>query len=423
MRSEWHQQSGLVRCKHDSGRYSLMRLLTVIFLVTCAFGAVKPIAPPGVKPVGPYSPGILTDDFLYVSGQGAKDAAGQFPADTEGQLSNVLENIKTIVEAAGLTMEHVVYTQAYLTGGADEIALDRVYRKYFPKAPPARATIGVSKLPGTPVEISAVAVRDLSRKKVVTPAGRKAGVAFSAGVIAVDRLYLSTELGSDPDTGRIPQDPTAQVDLALSNMERTLKAAGIGFANMVFVNPYLTPSMPMGLMNKVYAGHFEFGNTPARATIQVTALQGGANIAFTGVAVMDLARRRAVRPRNMEPSATASPCVFGGDTLFCSAKSGFIPGPHGGIYAATVETQLRQTMRNLLDGLEEAGLNFMSVVASNVYLDDLDEFSRMNGVYAEYFESAPPSRTTIQQLKPANRDVNARGIYPTLEQISIIAVR
>src|SRR6202023_3116312 len=126
------------------------------------------------------------------------------------------------------------------------------------------------------------------------------------------------------------------------------------------------------------------GNTPARATINVAALPGGANITFTGVAVRDLSKRRAVRPKNMEPSPTASPCVFAGDTFYCSAKSGFIPGVNGGIYASTVETQLRQTMRNLLDNLEEAGMNFSNVVASNVYLDNADDFARMNGVYTQY---------------------------------------
>ncbi len=400
-----------------------MRLITATLCLTCAFGAVKPITPPSIKVIGPYSPGILTEDFLYVSGQGAKDAAGQIPPDTEGQLRNVLENVRMVVEAAGLTMEHVVYTQVYLTGGVDEAPLDRVFRKYFPKAPPARSTINVVKLPATPVEISAVAVRDLSRRTVVTPPGNEAGAAFSAAVRAGDRLYLSGVFGRDPNTGRIPEDPAEQVRLALSHLERTLKAAGVGFANMVFVNPYLTGNIPMRVMNEVYAGRFEFGNTPARATIQVAALPGGANIEFTGIAVMDLARRSAVRPKNMEPSATASPCVFAGDALFCSAKSGFIPGQHGGIYAATVETQLRQTMRNLLDGLEEAGLNFSNVVASNVYLDDLDEFARMNGVYAEYFGSAPPARTTVQQLPTAGHAPSDKGIYPTLEQISIIAVR
>jgi enamine deaminase RidA (YjgF/YER057c/UK114 family) len=125
----------------------------------------------------------------------------------------------------------------------------------------------------------------------------------------------------------------------------------------------------------------------------------------------------------MDPSPTASPCVFAGDTLFCSAKSGFIPGVNGGIYAGAVETQLRQTMRNLLDGLEEAGMNFSNVVASNVYLDNLDEFAQMNAVYAEYFPSDPPARTTVQQLAPGKRQADAKGHWPTLEQISIIAVR
>jgi 2-iminobutanoate/2-iminopropanoate deaminase len=125
----------------------------------------------------------------------------------------------------------------------------------------------------------------------------------------------------------------------------------------------------------------------------------------------------------MEPSATASPCVFAGDALFCSAKSGFIPGVHGGIYASTVETQLRQTMRNLLDGLEEAGMNFSNVVSSNVYLDNVDEFDGMNKVYAEYFSDPRPARTTIQQMTPAVRSADVKGHWPTLEQISIVAVR
>ena len=310
-----------------------------------------------------------------------------------------------------------------MSDASDEGPLNRVWTRYFPKAPPARSTIGVARLPGTPVEMSAVAVRDLSLKKPVAPPGYPASSPLSPGVLAGGRLYLSGFLGRDINTGRIPEDAGAQVDLSLDRMEATLKAAGLDFRNMVFVNPYLTDKIPMGVMNRAYAKRFEFGNTPARATIQVAGLPSGANIEFTGVAVVDLAQRRAVRPKNMEPSATASPCVLAGDTLFCSAKSGFIPGVNGGIYASTVETQLRQTMRNLLDGLEEAGMSFADAVATNVYLDNIDEFTQMNGIYAEYFRDTPPSRTTIQQIAPGKRQGDARGRWPTLEQISIIAVK
>ena len=56
----------------------------------------------------------------------------------------MFENVKTIVEAAGLTMEHVVYTQVYLTDASDEGPLNQVWKQYFPKSPPARSTIGVA---------------------------------------------------------------------------------------------------------------------------------------------------------------------------------------------------------------------------------------------------------------------------------------
>src|SRR5256885_16223164 len=150
---------------------------------------------------------------------------------------------------------------------------------------------------------------------------------------------------------------------------------------MVFVNPYLTQKVPMRLMNERYARRFEFGNTPARATIEVTALPHHAQIEYTGVAVRDLSLRRAVRPKNIPPSPTAVPCVFAGETLYCSAKSGFIPGAHGGVYATTTAHQLRQTMRNLLDNLEEADMNFDEVAATNAYLDDLSDLPSFDEVY------------------------------------------
>src|SRR5207247_4004035 len=143
--------------------------------------------------------------------------------------------------------------------------------------------------------------------------------------------------------------PIAQVDMALDRLSAVLRAAGLSNSNMVFVNPYLTNEIPMRIMNEHYAARFEFGNTPARATIEVSSLPEGAHIAYTGVAVRDLTRRKAVRPKNMTPSPTASPCVFAGDTLYCSAKSGFIPGPNGGISAASTFTQIPQPRPHTID--------------------------------------------------------------------------
>ncbi|HVQ42449.1 MAG TPA: RidA family protein, partial [Vicinamibacterales bacterium] len=199
------------------------------------------IAPPGPKPVGPYSPGIMAGDFLYVSGQGARDRDGRLPDTADAQVRQTLENVKTIVEAAGLTLEHVVYAQVYLASMSSHDTMDRVWHEYFPKQPPARAVLGVHRMPtDTPVEINAVAFRDLSRRKSIVPAGYPPNSTASAGVMAGDRLYLSGSFGADIGSGRVPADPAAQVQLALDNMKQTLMAAGMDFRHVVFVNPYLT---------------------------------------------------------------------------------------------------------------------------------------------------------------------------------------
>ncbi|HVI78738.1 MAG TPA: RidA family protein, partial [Candidatus Acidoferrum sp.] len=279
------------------------------------------------------------------------------------------------------------------------------------------------RTPDSPLEINAVAVRNLEGKKAVYPPNSSTDGGPPAGMLTYDRLFVSSMAGADPATGKIPDDPGSQVDLALDRMDAVLKAAGMDLKNMVFINPYLTADVPMRIMNERYAKRFQFGDTPARATIQISGLPGGAHIEYTGVAVRDLAQRKAVRPKNMPPSPTASPCVFAGDTLYCSAKDGFIPGPHGGVYATTTPHQLRQTMRNQLDNLEEAEMKFDQVVSTNVYLDNLSDLPAFNEVYVQYSGSVLPARTTVQQIAPTERKPDKDDHFPGLEQISLIAVR
>jgi enamine deaminase RidA (YjgF/YER057c/UK114 family) len=300
-------------------------------------------------------------------------------------------------------MDHVVYVQVYLDDMKQYGALDQVFGDFFPKLPPARGVLGVARLPEPSVQITAVAVRDLRGKQPVVLPSFKPNKAYSFGMLTHDRLFVSTMLGSDPSTGNVPGDPAMQVDFALDRLKMVAEAAGLTLRNMVFVNPYLTSEIPMRTMNERYARRFEFGNTPGRATIEVSSLPEGAHIAYTGVAVRDLAQRR--------------------DTLYCSAKSGFIPGPNGGVFAAATSDQVRQTMRNLLDNLEEADMKFDQVVSTTIYLDDLVEGAAFGKVYRKYFSGILPAQTTVQQIPPAERKRDEEGHFPDLEQVSLIAVR
>ncbi|MGA9812535.1 MAG: RidA family protein, partial [Terriglobales bacterium] len=403
-----------------------MRLLLVGLLLFCAAGAqaqFKAVVPAQAAPGANrfYSPGVEAGDYVYVSGQGPRRPDGSLPATFSAQVQQALDNIKSVVEAAGLTMEHVVYTQVYLEDISKYGEMNRVFAQVFAKTPPARAVLGVARLPQPSIQINAIAVRDLAERRAVHPPGYKSDEPFSPGILTRDQLFISGMPGSDPATGKVPDDPAAQVDFALDRMKAVVEAAGLDLGHMVFVNPYLTADVPTRVMNQHYAQRFEFGNTPARATIEVSSLPEGVHIEYTGVAVRDLKQRQAVRPKNMPPSPTASPCVFAGDILYCSAKSGFIPGPHGGVYASTTAHQLRQTMRNLLDNLEEAGMNFDQVVSTNAYLDDLSDTPGFDEVYAQYFNHTLPARTTIEQIAPTQRAPDKEDHYPDLEQISFIA--
>lgn len=403
-----------------------MRLLLVGLLLSTPLLAQEPargIVPAPTPANRFYSPVVDAGDYVYISGQGPHHPNGTFPATFNAQVRQALDNVKAIVESTGLTMEHVVYTQVYLEDIRTYDEMNKVFGEYFEKTPPARAVLGVARLPEPRVQISAVAVRNLAERRAIYPPDYPADESASPAILTHDRLFISSMSGRDPLSGKVPDDPAAQVDLALDRVEAVVKAAGLELAHMVFVNPYLTVDIPMRVMNERYARRFEFGNTPARATIEVSSLPGGAHIEYTGVAVRDIHQRKSIRPKNMPPSPTASPCVFAGDTLYCSAKSGFIPGPHGGVYASSTAHQLRQTMRNQLDNLEEAEMSFDQVVATNVYLDDLSDLPVFDDVYAQYFGGAQAARTVIQQIPPAERKADKDDHYPDLEQVSLIAIR
>jgi len=394
-----------------------------LLLATAVRAQVRPVEVPHAAVSATHPAAVDAGDYVYISGQSAQRPDGSTPDSFAEQARQALENVKTVVEASGLTMKNVVYVQIYLENVDNYPALIEAFSKYFPGVPPAGAVLGVAKLPHAAIQINAVAVRDLTGLKPVSLPNYKWNEPFSPGMLTHDRLFVSAMQGRDPATGAVPDDPAAQTDLALDGVKAVTEAAGLSFSHMVFVNPYLTLKIPTRVMNEHYAQRFEFGNTPARATIEVSALPEKAQIEYTGVAVRDLSLRHAIRPKNMPPSPTASPCVFAGETLYCSAKSGFIPGPHGGVYGETTAQQLRQTMRNQLDNLEEAEMDFSQVVSTTIYLDDLADSDAFQKVYAEYFKDTLPAQTVLQQVTSANRSPDAQGHFPDLEQMSLIAIK
>lgn len=104
----------------------------------------KPVIPPGSPPpLAPYSPGVVADNILYVSGILALDNEGRVigAGDAVVQTRAVLETIRSIVEAAGGSMADIVFNQIFLKDLADYGAMNSVYKEYFPSEFPARYCI------------------------------------------------------------------------------------------------------------------------------------------------------------------------------------------------------------------------------------------------------------------------------------------
>jgi len=122
--------------------------------------AKRAINPPGTAEGLPFSNGILVGNTLYVAGQegtvNGKLAEGGIGAQTEAALNN----IKKIVEGAGLKMTDVVSVTVYLADLSEFGDMNKVYKTFFPEPRPARATVQVAALVSNArIEISAIAVR------------------------------------------------------------------------------------------------------------------------------------------------------------------------------------------------------------------------------------------------------------------------
>ena len=112
--------------------------------------------------IGPYSQAIEANGMLFLSGQLPVDpATGEFPAGgvTE-QTTQSFENIKSILEEAGLTTANIVKTTVFLADMSLFAEMNAVYAKYFDGDFPARSAVAVKALPkGALVEIECIAVR------------------------------------------------------------------------------------------------------------------------------------------------------------------------------------------------------------------------------------------------------------------------
>lgn len=121
-----------------------------------------PVHPPTAPlPAGPYTHAVAAGDFIFVSGQTAEKPGTDelVPGGIREQTRQVMENIKSILAAAGCTMDDVVKVDAHLADLQDFSGYNQVYGEYFTEPFPARLTVQSVLFAGALLEISVTALR------------------------------------------------------------------------------------------------------------------------------------------------------------------------------------------------------------------------------------------------------------------------
>ena len=115
----------------------------------------------GPKAGGPYSPALRAGGFVFLSGQIPADPqTGELvKGDIQTQCSRVLDNLRLVLEACGLTLDDAVKATVFLKDMNNFAKMNETYGSYFPSKPPARTTVEVARLPkDVDIEIELIAL-------------------------------------------------------------------------------------------------------------------------------------------------------------------------------------------------------------------------------------------------------------------------
>jgi len=238
--------------------------------------------------------------------------------------------------------------------------------------------------------------------KVIKVDNKNVGSASSAGILVNRTLYVAGQDGRN-NSGEVPQDFQKEVRQSLDHVQGVLRAAGMDFGNVVWMNIYLTHLSNMDGMNKVYWKMIG-ADPPARTVLGVASLPNGENIEINCIAVSSAARRRVIHPPGWPQGRHIDPAgIEADDVLYMSAQGSV--DPLTGKVAADYAGEVKQALDNVAAVAKAANMSMANVIWVNPYLSSNgDPEHVMNKIYATYFEFGnTPGRGTIQVVDLPNQ--------------------
>ncbi len=242
-----------------------MRLMISFAVTTITLGSLYALYPTPfaarLDPPAPVTGAVDIGGFLSVAGVRAPEG------DLERQTETILEHIDGMLQAAGSRLSNTVSVRVSLKNQSDFAAMNEIYRRYLPTAPPARTTV-ISPLPDDAlIEMSVTAAPNGVQRTVVNPAGWLTTNPYSYGIKSGDTLFMSGLISRNGrDNSTVKGTIHTQTWVAMENAAAILAAAGMTFKDVVSAQFHIVDPSARDEVYAVYRGYFT-GDPPQPSTV------------------------------------------------------------------------------------------------------------------------------------------------------------
>ena len=354
---------------------------------------VEPINPSGLERSSALSQGTQAGDWIFVSGQRARDTSGLTVAvgDFEAQADRAFECVAQVLEEAGGNLSDVVKLTAYLVSPLHVQSFHDMCARVFPTHPPAGTTAVVASLtsPDALIEIEACARLGQNNKWLTQRTGP-----FSTGVRAGNTILISGQTAASLQGQEPPTDFTSQLHAAYQKLDASLTEFGAGFSDLVKINYFITNPLYYRELYRIREEVFEV-DWPGDSVVSIRALDAPHALVETdAIALAPPSRAEFVNSPDLPPPFNFSNVVVAHGLAYVSGqvardkdKNLVLPGDFG--------AQFRQALKNVEIALNSVGCSFENAVKVSCFLSHVGYFEQSLNIRSEVFKGRPPAITSV----------------------------
>lgn len=377
---------------------------------------------------GRYSQTVAFSHYNHLSAQLPVDPTSgrRVTGGIQEQARQCFINISAILASIDHVMDDIVKVTVFVKNITDLDAVTDVYRAFFPGYVPALTAVAVAALPmDSLVQIEALVANGEGTIPLAPQAGDLIKLArntplapenpHATQTVAFSHYNnLSAQLPVDPQTGRLVNGGIkVQTAQCLKNINAILESIDVPFDDIVKITIYLTDLADRAAVDDVYTTFFPDSAIaraaayfPARTFVCASALPRGASVQIEAV----VSHGDGTPPQHVEdrhgiiikPHNTpeAPCCALSTQTVafshynHLSAQLPFMAST-GNIVTGGVEAQAAQCLKNINTIVESIGHRLDDVVKVNLFLQNIDDASAVDRVYADFFPQGIPARRTV----------------------------